>query len=222
MDSIFQTAIAELGQKEIAGPDSNLHIVNYAKEAGFRWINDDETPWCSIFVNWVAKKSGLECSNKLNARSWLLTGLNVDQKPEPGDVVIFWRESIDSFKGHVAFFFGFSEDGKRVYCLGGNQGNQVSISGYPRENILGFRRLSYPQKITLPDRILKKGDTGTDVKILQDALNRAGFNSGTCDGIFGPLTEKAVKDLQSMKTGITINGIYEPFTRNFLLEILNN
>jgi hypothetical protein len=35
------------------------------------------------------------------------------------------------------------------------------------------------------------------------------------------MTEDAVKLLQSMKTGLTINGVYNQETRDFLFEILN-
>jgi uncharacterized protein (TIGR02594 family) len=221
MDAIFKIAVAELGQKEIIGAENNPFIVNYANEAGFPWVNDDETPWCSIFLNWVAKKAGLQCSHNLNARSWLNVGQPVDLCPEPGDIVIFWRESPDSWKGHVAIFFGFSADGKRIYCLGGNQGNQVSISAFPKDNVLGFRRLSIEKEMNIPDKILKIGNTGDDVKALQDAMKAAGINCGTSDGCFGPLTETAVKELQSRKTGLTVNGIFDEPTRNFLLETLN-
>lgn len=221
MDNLLKVAINELGQKEISGPEHNQTILNYAREAGFTWINDDETPWCSIFINWVAKKAGLNSSNKLNARSWLLVGGNVDNAPEPGDIVIFWRESPESWKGHVGIFFGFSIDGTRVYCLGGNQGNQVSVTAYPKANVLGFRRLSVSEMITLPDVVLQKGDTGKYVKLLQDALKAAGIECGTSDGIFGPTTEKAVKKLQAMKTNLKIDGVYGPATRNFLMEVLN-
>jgi uncharacterized protein (TIGR02594 family) len=221
MDTIFKIAVAELGQKEIIGSANNPAILNYAKDSGFNWVSDDETPWCSIFVNWVAKKAGLQCSKNPNARSWLRVGQSADRAPEPGDIVIFWRESIDSWKGHVGIFFGFSADGTRVYCLGGNQGNQVSITAYSRDYVLGYRRLSCSPKISIPDKILKIGDTGDDVKALQDALKSAGINCGTSDGYFGPRTEKAVKELQSMKTGLTVDGVFETHTRNFLFEILN-
>jgi uncharacterized protein (TIGR02594 family) len=221
MDNLFKIAVAELGQKEISGSRHNVNIVNYAKECGFTWVNDDETPWCSIFVNWVAKKAGLVSSNKLNARSWLQVGRIVDQTPEPGDVVIFWRESRDSWKGHVGFFFGYSGNQERVYCLGGNQGNQVSIAGYPEDNVLGFRRLTSSGKINLPNKILKGGDKGDDVKSLQDALQMAGIDCGTSDGIFGTKTEEAIKKLQTMKTGLKIDGVYGDQTRDFLFETLN-
>jgi uncharacterized protein (TIGR02594 family) len=222
MDKLLKIAIAELGQKEITGPGNNPVIVNYASEAGFTWVNDDETPWCSIFVNWVAKKAGLQGSNMTNARSWLFTGLPVDCTPEPGDIVVFWRDQPDSWKGHVGIFFGFSMDGKRVYCLGGNQGNQVSLSAFPKETVLGYRRLSNPAGISIPDKILKKGYTGDDVKTLQSALKSIGIDCGTCDGNFGPKTEAAVKKLQSMKTYLPIDGVFEKNTRIFLLELLKN
>ncbi|MEN8224727.1 MAG: TIGR02594 family protein [Bacteroidota bacterium] len=221
MDKILKIAISELGQKEISGPEDNPTIVNYAKEAGFAWVDDDETPWCSIFVNWVAKKAGLITSGKANARSWLLEGMNVDAAPEPGDVVVFWRGTPDSWKGHVGFFFGFSIDGERVYCLGGNQGNQVSVSAYSIENVLGFRRLSESGMTSLPEPTLKRNDAGNKVKMLQDALKAAGIDCGTSDGDFGPLTEDAVKLLQSMKTGLAVDGIYNQKTKDYLFEVLN-
>jgi len=141
MDELFKIAVAELGQKEIEGSGNNPAIVNYAREAGFTWVNDDETPWCSIFINWVAMKAGLVRSNQASARSWLNVGEQVDAAPVPGDIVIFWRGSPGSWQGHVAILFGFSHDGTRVYSLGGNQDNRVSISDYPRNTVLGFRRL---------------------------------------------------------------------------------
>jgi uncharacterized protein (TIGR02594 family) len=220
MDTLIKTAIAELGQKEVPGADDNVAIVRYAHESGFSWINDDETPWCSIFVNWCAKKVNLKGTGKADARSWLFAGQRVES-PEPGDVVVFWREKPESWKGHVGFFFGFSRDGLRVYCLGGNQGNQVSISAFPVNTILGFRRLAPSATIILPDTVLRFGNTGNTVKNLQDALKLAGFDCGTSDGDFGKKTEDAVKSLQSTRFGLRVDGIFDETTRVYLLEILN-
>lgn len=221
MDELLKIAVAELGQKEISGTDDNPTIVNYAKEAGFDWVNDDETPWCSIFVNWVAMKAGLQRTKKANARSWLLCGLTVDTSPEPGDIVVFWRGNPDSWTGHVGIFFGFSITGERVYCLGGNQGNQVSVSAYSFDTVLGFRRLVASKMIKLPRPILKKGDRGDKVKDLQDALKSIGIDCGTSDGIFGSMTENALILLQSMETGLAVDGVYNQKTKDYLFEVLN-
>ena len=221
MDKVLKIAVTELGEKEISGPEDNPTIVNYAKEAGFEWVNDDETAWCSIFVNWVAMKAGLKRTKLANARSWLDVGLNVDDNPEPGDIVVFWRGSEQGWQGHVGFYFGFSKDQSRVYCLGGNQGNQVSVTAYPVEKVLGYRRLSETDMLILPDPVLKKGDTGDKVKALQDALKAVNINCGTSDGDFGNNTETAIKQLQSMKPGLPVNGVYNPETKDFLFETMN-
>ena len=52
--------------------------------------------------------------------------------------------------------------------------------------------------------LLKKGDNSEIVKAMQIKLNEFGYNL-TTDGIFGQLTENALKDFQS-KNGLTIDG----------------
>ncbi len=66
--------MADVGQGETLKPEDNPADVNNAKEAGFERVADDETPWCSIFLNWCALISGPKGTNKLNTRSWLPFG----------------------------------------------------------------------------------------------------------------------------------------------------
>lgn len=132
------TALSQYGQKEIVGVQHNDSIVKYAKEAGFAWVNDDETPWCSIFMNWIAMKTGYERTNKANAKSWLEIGIPVST-PETGDVVVFSRGA-NTAQGHVGLFIA-----KRyglVYVLGGNQGDAVSITPYKESDVIGYRKLN--------------------------------------------------------------------------------
>lgn len=138
--SLLEIALSQYGVKEIAGSQHNPTIVQYSKDIGYGGIVDDETAWCSIFMNWCALKAGLERSKKLNAKSWLKVGEEVTE-PVAGDVVIFWRESPHSWKGHVAIYINHNEAGNRVYCLGGNQNNRVQISTYPNVRVKGYRRL---------------------------------------------------------------------------------
>lgn len=56
---------------------------------------------------------------------------------------------------------------------------------------------------------LKKGSKGSDVKLLQQKLNLLQ------DGIFGPLTDEAVREFQKAN-GLTIDGIVGPKTWNAL------
>lgn len=219
MANAVEVASTQIGVREFSGPSNNPQILMYAEEAGFKTYKQDSSAWCSLFANWVAFKSGLERTNSLAARSWLNVGIPIES-PEPGDVVVFWRESRDSWKGHVGFFHGFSSDGSRVYCLGGNQGNQVSITAKPTSRVLGYRRLRPDSPTTFSRKNLKRGHTGPNVIKLQDALKQLGYNCGTSDGIFGPKTEQSLKDFQATNENLSINGIFDKATREFMVEML--
>lgn len=139
-NNIIETALSQIGVKEIVGSAHNPEVLKYFKEAGHEWVKDDEMAWCSAFANWVALKSGFEYSGALNARSWLKIGEET-KEPETGDIVVFWRGSRESWKGHVGFFI--SKVGDKIYTLGGNQSNQVCITSYHKDRILGFRKLNH-------------------------------------------------------------------------------
>jgi peptidoglycan hydrolase-like protein with peptidoglycan-binding domain len=143
--------------------------------------------------------------------------------PEPGDVVVYWRESINSWKGHVGIFMGFSKDGSLVYTLGGNQGNAVSISAYKADEVLGFRRLTNASKIVkLPEPTLKKGSTGNEVILLQDILKMLGYEVGTSDGDFGAKTENGLKLLQSTNKNIAVSVVYDQAAKEYINELLKS
>jgi len=137
MKKHLEIAFSQYGIKEIKGEKDNPEILKYFNEIGYNGsVLKDETAWCSAFVNWVLKISDAPYSGKLNARSWLKIGMETDC-PEKGDVVVFWRGSKNSWKGHVGFFI--NAIGDEVFVLGGNQNNQVKISSYPKERLLGYR-----------------------------------------------------------------------------------
>ena len=219
MEQLLKIAFNELGTEEIAGEKHNPEVLKYAKDTKIAGITTDEVAWCSTFVNWVAWKAGLQYSGKANARSWLNVGTKVTV-PEPGDVVVFWRESPQSWKGHVGFFIGVSFDKKRVYCLGGNQGNRVSVSAYRIDNVLSYQRLAPLKQLAAPEPILKRESAGPAVVALQDALKLLAINVGTSDGDFGEKTEKGVKELQTRKPNLAIDGIYNSETRDLLESLL--
>ncbi len=215
MEQLLKIAFNELGTEEIAGDEHNPEVLKYAKDTKINGITNDEIAWCSTFVNWVAWKSGLQYSGKPNARSWLNVGTKVIS-PEPGDVVVFWRESPESWKGHVGIFLGLSPDRKRVYCLGGNQGNRVSVSAYRLNTVLSYQRLAPVKKFTIPDPVLQIGSSGPQVVALQDALKLLSIDVGTSDGSFGTKTASGIKELQTRKPNLTIDGIYNEESRNLL------
>lgn len=140
MSILLDIALREYGVEETIGGMHNPRILEYFRECGHSWVKDDETAWCSAFINAMALRAGLEYSGKLNARSWLDLGEEI-KSPMPGDIVIFWRAHPDSWKGHVGIFINYDEDGEHINVLGGNQANSVCISKYDNGRLLGFRRL---------------------------------------------------------------------------------
>jgi len=132
-----------IGMQEIAGAEDNPVILQMFKDIGHSWVKSEDTAWCSCFINWLAWMVKAEMSGKLDARSWLKVGKSVSN-PRIGDVVVYWRESITSWKGHVGLFMGYTRDG-HIYTLGGNQGNEVDVTVYDNKRLLDFKRLSYIQ-----------------------------------------------------------------------------
>jgi len=139
-NALLQIAFSQYGVKEIPGEQHNPIIVQYSKDIGYGGIIDDETAWCSIFMNWCAQKAGLESSGKLTARSWLNVGEEITE-PQTGDIVIFWRGSPKSWKGHVGIYVNHSESKNSIFCYGGNQNNKACIRPYKATQVLGYRRL---------------------------------------------------------------------------------
>jgi uncharacterized protein (TIGR02594 family) len=123
------------GVTEAAGAMTDPKIREMFRISGFGGVQDDETPWCAAFVGTCLRLSGLESSNRLNARSYNGFGEKL-LEPKPGCIVVFWRESKSSEKGHVAFFD--HSDRKFIYTLGGNQGDAVTIKGYDKNRLIGY------------------------------------------------------------------------------------
>lgn len=70
------------------------------------------------------------------------------------------------------------------------------------------------QKVTLGDRVLKKGSAGNDVRTLQILLARRG-NSVPATGYFGKITKRSVKRFQRNHS-LAADGIVGPMTRGKL------
>lgn len=139
MKKIIEIGFNEYGTREVPGDRDNPEIIKYFNELGFNGSRlKDETAWCSAYANWVAKKSNCAFSGELTARSWLNVGKTI-KTPQLGDIVVLWRESPDSWKGHVGFFI--KQNKSFVYLLGGNQTNKVCIQGYPVSRILDYRKI---------------------------------------------------------------------------------
>ncbi|MAI35028.1 MAG: peptidoglycan-binding protein [Rhodopirellula sp.] len=106
------------------------------------WLRSDgatlgdpaELPWCGDFVETAIRLHlpGEDIpTNPYLAANWMKFGVQVD--PQPGAVLVFWRGSPSSWKGHVGFYAG--EDETHFHVLGGNQSNAVTISKIAKKRL---------------------------------------------------------------------------------------
>ena len=79
-----------------------------------------------------------------------------------------------------------------------------------------------PKEYAIGDRILKYGCEGSDVKILQEALLKLGYDLGKwgCDGDFGDCTELALEEFQK-DARVEVDGECGPQTLAALREALS-
>jgi uncharacterized protein (TIGR02594 family) len=129
-------ARAEMGVRERPGKAHNERILEYHSCTALH-AQDDETAWCSAFVNWVLRQCGIEGSKEANARSWLTWQGGERCEAKPGAIAVLWRGKPMSWQGHVGFIDKVEND--TLWLLGGNQGDRVSIAAYPKSRLLGCR-----------------------------------------------------------------------------------
>lgn len=94
-----------------------IHSVNNKKN-----ITNTDLPWCSCFMNYNTKESGIAGTDNAMALSWRKWGT-----PIPGPVVgsITTIPIGDQGSGHVNVVVGIV--GNKLALLGGNQSDQVSV-----------------------------------------------------------------------------------------------
>lgn len=155
-------AWAELGQREIRGPDDNAHISAFFRELGQPPSLHDEVAWCAAFVGACLERAGEASTRSLMARSYLRWGENITQV-RYGALAVLSRGS-DPSAGHVGFLVG--ETPGHVVLLGGNQNDAVSVAAYPKTRLLGFR---WPQSATTAPPV-NQPDTAQATALFDEAL----------------------------------------------------
>jgi uncharacterized protein (TIGR02594 family) len=128
-------AAAEKGVKESPGNGDNPRIIEYLKSTtlGAPHNANDETKWCSAFVNWCVERAGYEGTDSAWALSWLNWGKKITT-PRHGCIVVL-KSGPES--RHVAFYTG--ETATHVELLGGNQSDAVNIAKYRKTTVVGYR-----------------------------------------------------------------------------------
>lgn len=133
----FEEAKRLIGTKEFSGNGNNPIIMEWSDSLDLRYSGDD-VPWCGLFVaHCVGATLPDEVlpGNPLGARQWEKFGNRIT--PSLGAIMVFWRESPASGKGHVGFYTG--EDADAYQILGGNQSDTVCLTWVNKNRFLQAR-----------------------------------------------------------------------------------
>ena len=129
-------AVKEIGVKEY--PGANIHhpriqlYLSCVNGLGRIDQQQDETPWCSCFMNWCVEQCGVMGTDSAWAQSWgnWRSAVPLDQG-RSGDIAVFERSSASVAGGHVGLLICANAQQGRVLVLGGNQANAVRYAWFP-------------------------------------------------------------------------------------------
>lgn len=124
------------GVAEIVGPKHNPVILGWAQELGAKVlgikVNDDETPWCGLFMAKMMKDCGLSSPLiAVRASQWGRGGKWGREllAPRYGCIMVFTRDG----GGHVGFYLGETETHYAIY--GGNTSNKVGVAMLKKDRL---------------------------------------------------------------------------------------
>lgn len=191
-----------------------------------RWYGLQDL-WCAMFVSWCAAQAGIG-TDVIPKTSSTVVGLNrflaagqaharleiVSGKfiPEAGDLIYFKNSRNDAVTNHVGIVTGYA-DGIVSTVEGNTSSGCVRCLRYTVMDtyIVYVCRPAYrtsaaqPPENDPPLPVLSRGTSGESVRALQLLLSGCGYGL-EADGIFGPLTEQAVRDYQRAR-GLAVDGI---------------
>jgi hypothetical protein len=147
----LRSAIGELnaGACEIGGDNRGLWVKKYLAPAGL----EEGNSWCASFVSWCylqasnGDRSAMPFPYRPGARALLQEfkarrmgyAPNRGYEPMPGDIVVWWRERLEGWLGHVGLVHQL-KDGM-LYTIEGNKSPKVQGFSYVfsrMEKLLGF------------------------------------------------------------------------------------
>lgn len=137
-----QVARSLIGQREIVGPKHNSWIASSWARLGASWYNDDETPWCGLFVAHCLDAAKLAYPKNFPAAA-SFRDYGVSSHPQLGAIAVKAR----SGGNHVFFIVGETPDRRYFKGLGGNQSNAVSIADFLKTDIDAIR---WPAQVPQP------------------------------------------------------------------------
>lgn len=159
-------------------------------------------------------------------------GLEISQNPQVGAVACWAKGKVNNSAdgaGHVAIVEAVNADGSiRTSESGYNAKNAFwtqkrskGTGNWGQSTAYSFRGFilnpkKFNDKFDMPQRTLKKGDTGSDVMWLQEKLLEAKYYNGDVDGSFGTYTLGALLAFQ-FENKLDVDGMCGPKTKTLLM-----
>ena len=216
----LQVMRAITGTEEYAGAANNPTIMGWVDTIAKAYpemqtycngYTGDDIAWCGLTVAYCMTEAGIrpvfgrtDTDRWMWAQAWAGDPGDFKEvgRPTPGTICVFTR----SGGGHVTLYEHTDDDGM-IACRGGNQSDQVNLSHYDPDTLIGFywpvAAGDQPQ-IPVEDRpMLEEGDSGPDVTDMQSMIPNF---SGIIDGDFGPITKDNVLRYQQSR-GLEVDGI---------------
>jgi uncharacterized protein (TIGR02594 family) len=146
----FDVAQDELGKDVSEKNAQSPRIVTYFDATNFGRGATPATPWCGAFAAFCVKQAGLEppkgAAVAANWKSWG-NEISFHSKEIPqGAVVVLSPSEGTGTSGHVAFFDGFADNGKRVQLLGGNQSDALNVKSFLTSRVAAVRWIDLEPK----------------------------------------------------------------------------
>ena len=221
--------------EKYVGTVSNNNDVVFNTAYYGRQVSGGDYPWCVVFQWYIFREAGLSKYFFNGAKVASCSALRKYHESkgqvvygdyQRGDLLLFDFSGKKARTQHIGICL--ENNGKTVKSLDGNTSSKSEDNGGTvnvRERQLKYVTCAIRWWKAVPSRtyvtafapILKKGDSGSPVDLLQFALKQRGCYTDSVDGSFGDNTVKAVKAFQRA-CGIPQSGNADKKTWEALLK----
>lgn len=221
----------------------NSQGTNAGGEKYWRWWGyESRVPWCQIFISWIMEKAGVpaavygkyeNCQYAIDQMQKRGVWHERGYRPRTGDVCYYdWGSDGGADHGGIVV----AVNGNEITVREGNKSDAVGnrVIAYNSPKIVGYASPDYARaedggsdtgnggsgnqngsRYTFEVEMIRRGSRGNDVRLLQELLDYHGYGL-SADGIFGVLTENAVREYQEAN-GLSADGIAGPKTWKHIL-----
>ena len=184
--------------------------------------------WSDIAYNWLVNDRG----DIFEGRGWgIVGGATKNENSSSHSICYIGNTQVDvpsqAAKASIKFMIAIHNEKFGTGFIRGHQESSSASTACPGTHLQNWLKAGLPLNTengdaSMFDRTLRQGDSGADVRELQNALNFWGHDAGVADGVYGSKTVSAVKSFQA-KNRVEQTGVWGPVTqeayRKFIISI---